>query len=173
MLGYDKCKEETNSGKRGIWQRHEWSEGVGSTDMWRRGIPAEGTAGAKALRWPTAGLLQGEPRVQPMQNEGGEADQWWGHTGRPESNQMESWGLWKGLQLPVWVSGEGLEEKSSKVSLTLGRHPSNWVENRLGWSEGKGGVQLETHHRGPARRPWCPNVGWGVVRGRCGMPRHI
>ena len=43
----------------------------------------------------------------------------------------------------------GLEEKSSEVSLTLGRHPSSWVENRLGWSEGKGGPV-----RNPSQGSW-------------------
>ena len=42
------------------------------------------------------------------------------------------------------MSGEGLEEKNSKVSLTLGRHPAT------GWRTDWGGVRVRG---GPVRNP--------------------
>ena len=92
MLGYEKCKEKTNSGKRGIWQRREWSEGVGSANMWRRSIRAEGTASAKVT---VCGAAPGWQGVQLTQNDRGEDHQWGGHMGRPESKRMEPQGCEK------------------------------------------------------------------------------
>lgn len=111
MLGYDKRKEETSSGKRAIWQRREWSEGVGSADMRRGGIPTGGAAGAKALRRPSAELLQGEQWVQPAQTSegrlighevtrGGQSQIGWGPRSmeRTPASSLSEWGGLRGKE---------------------------------------------------------------------------